>query len=45
VAEVVFIFVAVEDEVRAEFVDGVVGQMHAHVLLVRGVRFLVLAGG
>lgn len=45
VPHMVLLFALVEDEVGAELVDGVVGEMHAHVLLVAAVWFFVRAGG
>lgn len=44
-ADMVFMFVFVEDEVGAGFVDGVVGEVHPHILLVGRVGFLIVAGG
>lgn len=35
----------IEDEIGAELVDGVIGEMHPHVLLIAAIRFLIGAGG
>lgn len=40
-AHVVLFLTFIEDKVGAELVDGVVGEMHHHVLLVAAVRFLI----
>ena len=44
VADVIFVLVFVEYEVGAGFVDGVVGEVHPHVLLIGGIRFFIVGG-
>lgn len=35
----------IEDKIGAELVDGVIGEMHPHVLLIAAIRFFIGASG
>lgn len=41
----ILLLALIEDEIGAELVDGVIGEMHPHVLLIAAIRFLIGAGG
>lgn len=43
--DIVLELVVVEDEIGAEFVDGVVGEMHSGVVVIFGVGLFIAAGG